>query len=246
MQLSSEDMDIIQAAPLFSGVADDIMKSIADGKAVRNYEKGRILFQEGDIADHFFLILDGLVKLFRSSKTGQETIIGIFKKGEVFAECAAFKKTFFPVSAEMVSEGRLLRIDATDITVAIRKNPEIAFSMLASISMHQKALVDHIEQLKTHTGPKRVARFLLDSLSKANGSTIVDLPYKKSLIADNLGMKPESFSRALAKLRDVGVVTHGEQVSVLDVDALSAYYDGQIKSTAKMFCCQEPHAISPA
>ena len=61
-----------------------------------------------------------------------------------------------------------------------------------------------IERLKAHTGLQRVAQFLADLTDLEQGSCEVNLPYNKRLIAGNLGMQPESLSRAFARLREHG------------------------------------------
>jgi hypothetical protein len=49
------------------------------------------------------------------------------------------------------------------------------------------------------------------------------LPVEKSLVARRLGIQPETFSRALAKLRPIGVEVQGAVVSVSDIDALREF-----------------------
>ena len=53
-----------------------------------------------------------------------------------------------------------------------------------------------------------------------SGSYDIALPYDKVLIAARLGLKPESLSRAFAKLRAVGVAVHAAHVAVNDVGKL--------------------------
>ncbi|MBV8444030.1 MAG: helix-turn-helix domain-containing protein, partial [Hyphomicrobiales bacterium] len=60
----------------------------------------------------------------------------------------------------------------------------------------------------------------------ASGPARIALPYEKALIANRLGMKPESFSRALGKLGEVGVVVERESVTISDVARLAAFAEG--------------------
>ena len=53
----------------------------------------------------------------------------------------------------------------------------------------------------------------------------IALPYEKALIANRLGMTPESFSRALARLRDLGVAVEREAVTVQDMARLAAFVE---------------------
>jgi len=99
--------------------------------------------------------------------------------------------------------------------------------MLASSSQHLKFLVEHIEQIKVLDAPQRVGDFLLRLCCRREGRCIVELPYEKSLIAMRLGMKPESLSRALARLRPLGVAVEREQVTISDVGLLRRHIETQ-------------------
>jgi CRP-like cAMP-binding protein len=220
MSLTAEEVALIQSTPLFGGLSPESLAKITNNASPRDYPKKSLLFQEGDKADHFYIVLHGLVKLFRCSYDGNEAVIHVFGRGENFAECAMFIGAVFPVSAEVVSPARLLRLEGAVIRQVIREEPEIAFAMLASASRHLKQLVDQIEQMKVHTGPERVAEFLLGLTKKRSGPDLISLPFEKILIANQLGMKPESFSRALAKLRSIGVNSVDNHIAIDDTGKL--------------------------
>ena len=99
--------------------------------------------------------------------------------------------------------------------------PQLAFDMLAAASMRPRQLVDEIEQLKARSSPQRIADFFVHQAAELSGPARIALPYEKALIASRLGMKPESFSRALGKLADLGVVVERESVSIADVARLA-------------------------
>ena len=80
-----------------------------------------------------------------------------------------------------------------------------------------------IEQLQVRSGTQRVADFLLKLCPVREGSAVVALPYDKSLLASRLGMKPEGFSRALARLRELRVRTDRDHVPGSDVRDLTGW-----------------------
>lgn len=223
MSLSRDDVALIQSTPLFGGLSETTLRLLTDNISPVAYPRKTLLFQEGDRATHFYIVLEGLVKLFRLSYDGNEAVIHVFGRGETFAECAMFLGAVFPVSAEVVSPARLLRIEASNVRRAIGAHPDIALAMLASASRHLKSLVDQIELMKVHTGPERVAEFLLGLTDVRAGPAIINLPYEKILIANALGMKPESFSRALAKLRSIDVSAEQDRVIIGDVARLAEF-----------------------
>ena len=89
-----------------------------------------------------------------------------------------------------------------------------------------RQLVDEIEQLKAHSAPQRIADFFVRLAGAATGRAQIALPYEKALIASRLGMKPESFSRALLRLTPLGVVVERESVTIADVARLAAFANG--------------------
>ena len=188
--------------------------------------KGAVLFQRGDPADAFYFILDGWVKIYRMSPVGTETIFSIFTRGESFAEAAMFNGGTYPVDAETITSCRLLPIYADNFRSLVHDEPDLALAMLASTSKHLKYLVEQIEQIKLLSAPRRIAGFLIGLCSSTEGPCTVTLPFEKSLIANRLGMQPESFSRAVLKLRPMGVVVEREYVTIADVAKLNQYAVG--------------------
>ena len=98
--------------------------------------------------------------------------------------------------------------------------------MLASASHHLKLLVEQIEQIKVRSAPRRIGEFLIGlAAGQENGRCTLNLPYEKALIANRLGMQPESFSRALKRLKPLGVKVHGDDVTIADLEALAAFVE---------------------
>ena len=218
--MDPHDWQIVRSTPLFGNMPQDVVQTIIGNQAVRRCDKGTLLFQQGEAAVSFFVVLDGWVKLFRITPDGNEAVVGVFRRGETFAEAAIFLGGRYPVSAEAVTDARLLRVDGEVLRNRIREQPDLALSMLASASYHLKSLVEQIEQIKLLSAPQRIADFLVRLCPVREGGCTIDLPYEKALIASRLGMKPESLSRALAKLRPLGVSVDREKVSIVDVHLL--------------------------
>jgi hypothetical protein len=119
------------------------------------------------------------------------------------------------------------------VVKCIRTVPDIALAMIASVSQHLHNLVYQVEQLKAQTGVQRVAEFLVSLAGVDHGSCMIALPYDKVLIAGRLGLKPESLSRAFAKLRPLGVEVHSAHVLVQDLGKLRDYANSDRTSNLK-------------
>jgi len=219
-RLTAGDIQIISRIAVFRGLkAETVEQIIAPATAVmlRPHEW---IVRQGDPATAFFIIIDGWVKLYRSTSSGDEAVINILAKGESFAESVAFTGNRYFYTAEAVSEARVGRIPADHIVRCIRASPDIALAMIASVSQHLHTLVQQLEQLKAHSGVQRVAEFLASLSMAEQGRCSVVLPYDKILIAGRLGLTPESLSRAFARLRTIGVAVDASHVVVADVGKL--------------------------
>lgn len=221
--MDNRDFEIIRKAPLFSGLSPEAMESLLHGSVPRPYAKGRLLFEQGEPALAFFIVLDGWVKVFRMTPQGDEAVFGVFSIGQTFGEAAMFIQGEYPAGAQVVEDARLVAIRSETFRDRLTRQPDIAFSMLAAMSRHLHSLVNQVDQLQTRSSAQRLAQFLVSMAPVTEGSAVVALPYDKSLIAHRLGMKPESLSRAFARLRGQGVTTDGNRVLVNDIENLRDY-----------------------
>jgi CRP-like cAMP-binding protein len=214
------DLDIVSRIAVFRGLKPETIQRVIAPATVVTLEERQPLFRQGDPATAFFIVVDGWIKLYRITFSGEETVIHVFTRGGSFAEAVAFTGSRYPATAEAVSDARIVRIPADHVVRCIRENPDIALAMIASTSQHLHHLVQQVEQLKAQSGVQRVAEFLASLCPIDHGSCMIALPYDKVLIAARLGLKPESLSRAFAKLRTVGVEVRASHVAIRDVARL--------------------------
>jgi CRP-like cAMP-binding protein len=219
-KLTAGDFQIISRVAIFRGLKSETVEHIIAPATAMVLKPHEWLFRQGDPATAFFIVIDGLVKLYRITPSGDETVIHVLQKGEGFAEAVAFTGNRYPATAEAVTDARVGRIPADHIIRCIRGSPDIALAMIASTSQHLHHLVQQVEQLKAQSGVQRVAEFLASLSSAEQGGCVSALPYDKILIAARLGLTPESLSRAFAKLRGIGVIVNASQVTIKDIAKL--------------------------
>jgi CRP-like cAMP-binding protein len=219
----AEDMAIIEATPLFSGLAAEDMKHILRGASVRAFDEDTLLFSAGDPADRFYVTLRGSVRLFALNKDGDEAIIEVISAGHSFAEAAIFSLAWYPVNAEAMAGARVASIGAVPLLETMRGNSVVAHRMLSSLCRWQLHLLAEIRRLKGQSPAQRLAWFLLSLADGADHSALVHLPYRKSILAGRIGITPESLSRALARLAKLGVESKGDEVVLRDIPALRQF-----------------------
>ena len=223
--MKQDQINIARSSLLLSSAPDHVVDKVLREARVRTFERGATIFLQGDPADAIYIVAEGWVKLYRMAPSGAEAVVGVFTRGRSFGEAVAFRHDNYPVAAEAVTDCSLIRIETDSLLRQIRENPEIAISILSATFVHLSGLVAQVEALKAQTGAQRIAEFLLELAPCTSGSCEVTLPYDKVLIAGRLGMKPESLSRAFAKLRDHGVTVRQSLARIDDVAQLRSFVE---------------------
>ena len=210
---------------ILASAPENVARTVLDSARLRSFSRGETIFLQGERATAIYIVAEGWVKLYRIAPSGAEAVVGVFTKGSSFGEAVAFRHDTYPVAAEAVTDCALIRIEADAFLRQIRENPEVAISILSATFAHLHSLVAQVDALKAQTGAQRVAEFLLELAPCPDGACEVTLPYDKVLIAGRLGMKPESLSRAFARLKDQGVTIKQNTAHIDDLSTLRDYVE---------------------
>lgn len=216
-------LQTLKRVSMFSGLPAAEMSRVLAACRLLSLKKDEVLFHEGSAADGFFIVHSGAISVHRLTPDGREQVIRVFYPCEAFAEVALVEGTGYPASACAIEESQVILVRRSDFRLEIHRDPDLALRILASFSTHLKFLVETIEDLKLKQAESRVAQWLLRQ-SRATGNTI-ELPLAKRLLASQLGLAPETFSRILSRWREAGLVeVVGPRITLRDPAAL----EGQI------------------
>lgn len=223
--LTQDDWRVIRQSSLFGRLDLAAARNLIGEGAVIVAARGDTICHQDQPATYYFIVLSGLIKLYRQSADGSIAIISIHGPSHNFMEAEALTAATYSTTAEAVVDTRVARIDAAVLRRRISSDSKLALALLGSASVHLLELLEQIEKLKTMTATARLADFILSLAGRGEGGAEISLPYEKRLVAGHLGMTPESFSRTLGQLRKVGVsVAHGK-VTIDDVGRLRDYRD---------------------
>lgn len=206
---------------LFSTLTDEQLQEVQDIARKVQLNEGEVLFECGDTATRFFLVISGQIKLSRLSLEGNEKVIGIVQPGNTFAEALMFlEHPAYPVAASAIKESTLLAFDTQRFQQMLRGSVETCFRMMGDMSQRLRSLIKEIDDLTLQSATNRVANLLLDHHLMA-GSNAFSLESPKGILASRLSVKPETFSRILHNLSDQGVIkVKGNQITILDLEKL--------------------------
>jgi CRP/FNR family transcriptional activator FtrB len=212
---------LVASLPLFKGVAPKIRRELLDNAMTQRIAAGAVLFEQGDTPTFQNIILSGSVQLLGHSSQNREVLIDVVRPFNLVMPAAVMVQECYLLQCRAPEMTQLLMIQAASLRAAILKDPILAKRMIFGLAEEVRRMIRQIKNLKLRSTLERVGCYIL-ALSRNNGGRrIVKFPYEKHLIASELGMTRESFSRALSTLQSEGIVVCGDQVEIVDAERLA-------------------------
>lgn len=207
----------LSAVPLFARLPEAVRRGMAAATAIRAVAPGTVLAEHGAPAVEMFIVLDGYVKLTVPSGT-----IDVVGAGAVFGESAVTGLGTYATGAEALDRARLAAIDGRTVHAMLAGDMALVMRMMGALSTSLRGLVGQVSDLKLKTTTQRLAMYLLELGGRDEGEVAVTLPFTKRVLAEKLGMTPESLSRSLTALEALGVRQEGRsRLVITDAEALA-------------------------
>lgn len=220
----------IASIPLFQGLSGEYHDELAMIVADQEFQRGGLIFSEGDAGTGFYVIIDGRVKIFKLSFDGKEQILHILGPGEPFAEVAVFAGSTYPANAVALEKSRLFFFPRKAFAELIATQPALAMNMLATLSLRLKQFAHMIEALSLKEVPGRLAAYILVDSRQNSTEQSIKLTVSKTQLASLLGTIPETLSRILTKMNKQGLIDiEGSTITILDRQGLTALAEGEIR-----------------
>ncbi len=206
-------MDVTSALKknfLFQNLPDDALAEIARFCRQSRFSRKSLLFNEGDNAEGFYLLVSGKVIVFKVSAEGKEQVIHIVEPGQTFAEASVFSGGTYPAFAKTIEDSLLVFIPKKEFMNMLAEKPDIAIRMLSSMAAWLRRMVDLVEDLSLKDVEARFLRFLKTRLERTGvdieKDTVIELDVDKAVIAAQINAVPETFSRMLKRLSEKNVI----------------------------------------
>jgi len=204
--------------PTFAKLTEDDRKLLASESYLRSYDKGECLFQMDEPASHLVCLVRGSVRVYRVLPDGKEKVIHLVRAPALIAEAPTFLGGAYPSSAACTTDCLVVAIPRKALLGAATRLPELPWRMMAELFSRLRELTRSLEAHSQQSGVVRVASFLI---GLGHGKSAVDLPAAKKDVANYLGLRAESFSRALSALQKTGAIeVTDRQILIVDRDQL--------------------------
>jgi len=126
------DFSPILKSDLFSNLLPDEKKYVSNLAGKVKIKKGGELFTSGKKADHLFLLLDGLVRVFKPREDGGEDEIASFAPGDIIGDFDFARDATYDAHAEAAEDSQLIMFPKPGCSMAqiAKEAPDINSKIL--------------------------------------------------------------------------------------------------------------------
>jgi CRP/FNR family transcriptional regulator len=223
-----DSFEVLRRVPIFSQLKDEDLEKIMSITIEKKYNKGSIIFMEGDKGEAFYFIKSGKIKIYRSSKDGKELILNIYGKNNVFAEVTIFNDVSYPATAEVIEDAVVGMILNSDLEKLIKVNSELGLNLIKVLNKRLYNAQLKLKQIALNDTYSRTAQAIIRLAEEhgKNKSEGVELKLELSRqeLANMIGTARETVSRILSQFKKEGAIEiSGKRIVIKDIKKLKSW-----------------------
>jgi CRP-like cAMP-binding protein len=182
------------------------------GAVAKKCHKSEVIFNENEIANFYYQIIDGGVRMFNSNEEGKEFTQGIFCNGDSFGEPPLFIDDVYPSTAIIIQDSTIVKLSKEKFLRILDEYPTIqkSFLTLFARKIHTKANTS--KEIINQKPEFRIIAFLNHFKKKSNNcNDKILIPYTRQEIANFTGLRVETVIRVFSKMNEcnkVEIINH--------------------------------------
>lgn len=211
----------ISKVPIFNHLEQGEMLEILKKSRQKTFEKGELIYQEGDPLEYLYIVHIGRVKIYQLYESGKEQLLRILETGEFMGELALFTEKVLDSYAEAIERTEICAIHKNDFQAIMKSHPTIPLKILGEFSNRLEETEYLVGQLSAKDVETRTASYLI-KLAENQESVQIKLPMSKGDLASYLGTTQETISRRLSNFQTKGWIDQKghRDIQIIDLTAL--------------------------
>lgn len=217
-----DEWPTIRALPLFHDMSEENFGALMNAAFLQRFPARVNLIAEGDLPDFLHIVVEGPVELY-AQHDGHETTLDIIGPVTTFILAAVIRDAPYLKSARTLSPAQILMVPAQTVRDVFDRDAAFARAIVNELALRYRGIVKALKNEKLRTSAQRLANWILSTDAQQGSRQQIVLQFDKRIIASNLGMSPENFSRNLALLADHGIRTSARDIVIEDLPALERF-----------------------
>jgi CRP/FNR family transcriptional regulator len=223
--MENVEPSLLADLPIYQGLNRKDLEVLAAVTRLREYRRGESIFREGDPSDKLLIVLEGLVKITKTTPSGREVILHVMAPGDPIGGAAVYDELPYPGSAVALDHVACAQTLTADLFKLLERHPSLVRGLLKSLTRRLVELTSRLTELSGGHVEERLARVLF-KLACDRGSTesegvFIPMPLSRQELADLTGTTIETCIRIMSRWAKTGLVeTRGDGFLLRDVEAL--------------------------
>lgn len=225
------DRTAIRSLPLFDRMSDADLDAFLAHATARRIPQGEAVFEQGQPAASFFLLVSGRLKVTQVTGDGQQVIVRVVHPGELFGFARALQRSDYPGTAMAVADSVALAWPSELWPQFIEENGRLAMSAIQTMGRQLEEAHTRIREMSTQEAERRIAHAIVRLSQQAGrqgeSGIHIAFPISRQDIAEMTGTTLHTVSRILSAWEQRGLVIGGRQKLVVrDLPRLSLLAEG--------------------
>ncbi|HHO65109.1 MAG TPA: Crp/Fnr family transcriptional regulator, partial [Epsilonproteobacteria bacterium] len=202
----------------FSTLTQSNLKELYNQTHIKNYAKDSIVFYEGDDSSYLHILLEGSIKLYKTTPKGTQIQINRLGAPDLIGEYACFENQPYPATCEFITDGTMGLLPF-EVVFKHLSDPNFSLEIIKSLTGKVGLLSALVHKETVLSSEAKVADLMLQKLSLFHR-------LKNNELASILNLTPETFSRILTKFKKEGIISVEKQkIVILHEEALYSIVD---------------------
>jgi CRP-like cAMP-binding protein len=207
-----DSVEFLVTTPLFQGIGADEARGMLGclGAREKVYEAGEYVLHMGETTRSLGVVIDGCVRAENVDVWGNVSIVGIFSRGDIFADMyAVIPDEPLMVNVVAAEPTRVMFLEAAKVVTTCPRacgyHNQVALNLNLISARKNLALTRRI----FHAAPKSIRGKVLSYLSFTAaqiGSREFDIPFNRQQLADYLGVDRSALSAELSRMQKEGII----------------------------------------
>ena len=213
-----EVLAALRQVELFSGLDERVLLQIASVARPREFDRGELLFVEGDVGDALLVLVSGSVTVFRTSADGERAALNVLEPPEVIGEIALLDGAPRSASVEATETTVVLSLSRAEFFGLLRHQPAVLEPLMKQLGTMVRRLTEQAADHVFLDLAGRVAKSLLRLASPGSPPVVA---ITQSRLAEMSGGTRQSVNQVLGGFAQRGLVhLEGRRVLLTDVAGL--------------------------
>lgn len=177
------------------------------GSKLASFDKGEVLFNQGDMPRYYFQIFSGAVKMNNFNDEGKEFVQGLFAEGDSFGEPPLFLKDNYPANAVAIVSSKVFLLPKEKFMELLMAHPQIHLNITTSLAKrlyYKSIMASEISSQEPEHRVLKLIDYFKTKVNKVPANDKYKVEITRQQIADLTGLRVETVIRSIKSLEKKG------------------------------------------